>query len=147
MESLSLRFGATVDKNSFAQQVRRIEELRKAVYGMLVGGSEILWRGMDHDRWAEKAFEIRRSSRTTRMVRLPPLHRSKDEIDRNFIQPVRVELLQGQRLKGVAPCDVRPGDDVEIPIWINIWYPPAGLNIHPIPSPTFDRIVILSRGS
>lgn len=75
VETLALHFGNTVDRLGFSRQVRRIEELRKAVTGLLVGGSKIIWNGMDHEHWGKQAYEFRRGIRTGKKVsKLPLVH-------------------------------------------------------------------------
>lgn len=60
-------------------------------------------------------------------------------------QPVQVELLCGDRLLSVAPQELRPGDEVDVPVWMDIWFPPAGLRSPARALASFDRVIILRR--
>lgn len=51
----------------------------------------------------------------------------------------------GDHLREMDPAGVRVGDEVDIPVWFDMWFPPAGLRMAPIAFATFDRMVIISR--
>lgn len=56
---------------------------------------------------------------------------------------MRVETLKGQKIIETDPAMVREGDEVDIPVSFDVWFPPAGLNIAPMVYLTFDRLVII----
>lgn len=56
---------------------------------------------------------------------------------------MRVEKLTDNRLVAVEPDTISIGDIVDIPVWMDLWYGPVGLNTDPSTIATFDRVIIL----
>ena len=54
--------------------------------------------------------------------------------------PLRAEAIEGGQVRTVDIRDVRPGDLVDIPVWMDMWYP---LTNTPHTTLAFDRLVIL----
>lgn len=64
-----------------------------------------------------------------------------------YTQPVKVERLVNNRLDMVDVDDIQIGDVVEVPVWLDIWYGPAGLSVQPWAIISFDRVVVLKKRS
>lgn len=60
---------------------------------------------------------------------------------------MRVELLTENNLVAIEPDTIRIGDVVDIPIWMDVWYGPIGLETDPCTFATFDRVIVLERGT
>lgn len=58
---------------------------------------------------------------------------------------MRVEKLMENRLVTIEPDTISIGDIVDIPVWMDLWYGPVGLNVDPSTIATFDRVIVLER--
>lgn len=47
----------------------------------------------------------------------------------------------------IEPDTIRIGDVVDIPVWMDVWYGPIGLETDPCTFATFDRVIVLERGT
>lgn len=50
------------------------------------------------------------------------------------------------RLETVEPDTISIGDIVDIPVWMDVWYGPVGLNTDPITFASFDRVIVTEKG-
>lgn len=58
-------------------------------------------------------------------------------------QPIRVERLIANRLDTVDVDDIKAGDVVDVPVWMDLWYGPSDMRLQPWTFLSFDRLVIL----
>lgn len=58
-------------------------------------------------------------------------------------QPIQVEKLIRDRLITTDVGTIKVGDIVDIPVWMDVWYGPGDINIHPWTFLSFDRMIIL----
>lgn len=56
---------------------------------------------------------------------------------------MRVEKLIRGRLHAISPADVRAGDEVDVPVWIDVWFPEGRLNLNAFAFFSFDRLIVL----
>lgn len=56
---------------------------------------------------------------------------------------MRVEKLTENSLVTIEPDTISIGDIVDIPVWLDVWYGPADLNVDPSTIATFDRVIVL----
>lgn len=58
-----------------------------------------------------------------------------------------MEKVAGDRAISRRVDKIREGDEVDVPVWLDIWFPPFGMKVKPIVFLSFDRVVIISRGN
>lgn len=59
------------------------------------------------------------------------------------IKPVHVEKIYGDRVATVTTAEIRPGDEVDVPVWIDIVFPPERMTLEPFAFVSFDRLVVV----
>lgn len=80
-ESITLRYGGVVDKDSFAEVHLRLCQVQKVAASMVAGQSLVTWSGMQIGTLADRDILIRRMPSQNREVSLMSIH-SDSAIDR-----------------------------------------------------------------
>lgn len=61
-------------------------------------------------------------------------------------QPLRVEMLKGDKLHRAEARSIEVGDIVDVPVWMDVWYGGGRMVVQPWTFVSFDRVIIVEKG-
>lgn len=141
-ETISLRPGGTITEESFGIQHLRLYQV-KTVALTMVKGESVVHGYMSASVLGKQKLVLRRKGGPAKQVRrLCVSGISSKTLTK--MQVVRTEKIGRNRVHTISPTDVHPGDEVDVPVWVDVWFPPDRFNLVPFAFFSFDRLVVVA---
>lgn len=145
---MQLSHGGSVDELSFAKQHQRLHDLRNTCNDIASGRATHRYKGPSVETWAKMILVLRRRPDKNRKVseKVHSTNLTHIYSPDLIFQPIRAEILREDRIESVDARDIKAGDIVDVPVWMDVWYGGGGIIVHPWTFMSFDRVVIVERG-